>query len=355
MVKQTKSNSRSSSNSNSKRGWAGRPELPHVRRRGSFLVLLLLGAGCGERDLPPLPTLPPGAFAFGVTGDAPYSGWEERHMGALIDDVNAGDVQWLIHVGDIFGSPCDDALYIDRRELWTAVRAPVVYTPGDNEWADCHRDGNGGYVPLERLDHLRTVFFGADQRWSGVAALGLQRQSEQDAWPEFVENVRWRHGPLVAATVHMVGSRNATMDFSGRSPEDDAEVQRRTRAALAWIRETFAQARRDSARGVVLAFHTEPGFDGPPDDPTVFDAFLGTLAAEAAAFPGEVLLVHGDNHELHMDRPLRDGTGAVVENVRRLETYGSPDVGWVRVVVDTAAAELFRFEPRELWRPVFWH
>ena len=36
---------------------------------------------------------------------------------------------------------------------------PLVYTPGDNEWTDCHRTSNGGYTPTERLDVIRTTFF----------------------------------------------------------------------------------------------------------------------------------------------------------------------------------------------------
>ena len=32
-----------------------------------------------------------------------------------------------------------------------AVADPVVYTPGDNEWTDCHRASAGGYLPTERL------------------------------------------------------------------------------------------------------------------------------------------------------------------------------------------------------------
>ena len=29
--------------------------------------------------------------------------------------------------------------------------APFIYTPGDNEWTDCHRENNGSFDPIERL------------------------------------------------------------------------------------------------------------------------------------------------------------------------------------------------------------
>jgi hypothetical protein len=46
-----------------------------------------------------------------------------------------------------------------HRADFDALEDPLVYTPGDNEWTDCHRANNGGYTPTERLDTLREVFF----------------------------------------------------------------------------------------------------------------------------------------------------------------------------------------------------
>ena len=39
---------------------------------------------------------------------------------------------------------------------------------------------------------------------------------------------------------------------------------------------------------------------------------------------------------------------------QRLETFGSPDIGWVDVVVDTASSEPFRFEPNVTPRWMWW-
>jgi hypothetical protein len=40
------------------------------------------------------------------------------------------------------------------------------------------------------------------------------------------------------------------------------------------------------------------------------------------------------------------GTREVLENFTRLETFGSPDIGWVRVVVDSVAGRVVEIEPR---------
>jgi hypothetical protein len=58
-----------------------------------------------------------------------------------------------------------------------------------------------------------------------------------------------------------------------------------------------------------------------------------------------VLLVHGDTHTYRVDAPFTEATGVPLPNLSRVETYGSPIVGWVKVTVDPAGAQLFTFEP----------
>lgn len=70
-------------------------------------------------------------------------------------------------------------------------------------------------------------------------------------------------------------------------------------------------------------------------------------------FAGPVHLIHGDSHTQRVDRPLRDrDTGEPLANFTRLEAYGSPDIGWVRVVVDSAAGRIAAYEPRLM--PGWW-
>ena len=70
-------------------------------------------------------------------------------------------------------------------------------------------------------------------------------------------------------------------------------------------------------------------------------------------FAGPVLLIHGDSHTQRVDHPLRDrGTGEPLANFTRLETYGAPDIGWVRVVVDSVAGRIVDYEPRLM--PRWW-
>jgi hypothetical protein len=303
-------------------------------------VIILVAAAMACAPAEPRP-LPPNTFAFAVFGDGPYRGTEQKRFERVIEDVNRSDVQWLLHVGDIQSGRCTDEKLSGYLRQLNTLRHPVIYTPGDNEWTDCHRRST---TPLERLRRIREMYFSNPTRSIAGPPMAVESQSADPAWKEFVENVRWRRGGFLFATAHMVGSSNGTADFAGRTSRDDSAVVRRTAAAMAWIDSAFAIAGRDSLSGVVVAIHADPRFhrrQGP------YRAFLDRLAAHTAAFSGQVLLIHGDSHHYIVDNPLmRPGTNEPLANFTRLETFGSPDIGWVRVVVDSVAGRVVDFEPR---------
>jgi hypothetical protein len=281
-----------------------------------------------------------------VFGDAPYNSSEVALYRALLADVNAAQVQWLIHVGDIFGVPCSDALLAERLADFQALRA-VVYTPGDNEWTDCLRNDSGRYDPLERLAHIRQTFFARPHQSLGAQPLEVESQSDNSTWAEFVENARWQFGNFMFMTVHLVGSANGARSRGGDTVAQHAEVARRAEAAVHWIDATFAKARTDSVRGIVVAMHADPGFDRPGGSWPAYRAFVQRLASHTSSFTGSVLLIHGDHHQFRVDHPLTVGEGLdTLTNFTRLETFGSPRIGWVRVVVDSVAGRVLTYEPR---------
>ena len=288
------------------------------------------------------PALQPNTFAFAVFGDGPYRPGETGSFRRLIDDVNRTDVEWFLHVGDILSGSCSNSRLADRLGLLNTVRHPVIYTPGDNEWTDCR-----SFRPLERLQRIRDTYFKDPTRSIAGPAMAVEPQSANPAWKEFVENVRWRRGGFLFVTTHMVGSFNGMRRFEGRRAADDSAVVRRTAAALEWLDSAFAIAAADSLSGVVIALHADPRFHDTKRNP--FESYLRRVAEHTAAFRGEVLLIHGDTHEYIVDHPLRRvGSDGVLANFTRLETFGSPDIGWVRVVVDTVAGRFVEFEPRRI-------
>ncbi|HUR23353.1 MAG TPA: metallophosphoesterase family protein [Acidimicrobiales bacterium] len=293
------------------------------------------------------------AVRFGFWGDTPYSGDEARALVDLVEQINDADLDLAIFVGDIFGAPCDNTGYTAAVDLFNSLRGPVVYLPGDNEWTDCHPTRKD---PLERLAHIRRTMFATDRSF-GRRPITVEQQQ-----PDYPENGRWRMGPALFVSLNVAGSNNnhiadpeADEEGTPRGPDErraaEAEYLTRDKADRDWLHQSFEIAVRDATPAVVVAIHADPGFTIPAGERVRrrvdgFDRFLAALADEAQAYAKPVLLLHGDSHRFVQDQPLVDAAGQTVANVTRIETYGSPDVGWVEVVLDPAGATPLRVEPR---------
>jgi hypothetical protein len=323
------------------------------RRLRATLIAALASAlaGCWS----PTPPTPGGSFRFAVFGDGPYYPQENGRARRVIEALNARPLAFVIHVGDIMWQRCTDAAYRERRDLIETIRHPVVYTPGDNEWLDCVDIGWSADDPLDRLASLRATFFSPADRSLGEMPLRLESQSSDPAHTEFVENARWSHGGVQFVTIHVVGSANGRRPFPGRAARHDDEVARRTQAAVAWLHDGFRAATAANAAAVVVALHANPSYSPSEAEHEPYKPVEDALVELAKQFGKPILVIHGDEHRYTLDRPFRDpATGAPVPNMQRLETFGSPDIGWVDVVVDTALAEPFRFEPNVTPRWMWW-
>lgn len=288
-------------------------------------------------------------FSFALIGDVPYGvapGADYPPVDALIADINHDrKLRWVMHAGDIKSgsSECSDAMFADRLARFAAFDKPVIYTPGDNEWTDCHRAKAGGYAPLERLAALRRVFFSHPGETIGGDPMEVDSQASRPGYQEFPENVRWQREGVVFATLHVVGSQNGLAPFAGRSAADDAEVARRIDADIAWLDETFAQARENDSPGVFLMIQADPGLDAEVTDHAGFEAILTELEAQVRAYGKPVVLAHGDSHYFRVDKPGLL-SGQFLANFTRAETFGSSRVHWVKVTVDPRSDEVFSFQ-----------
>jgi len=234
------------------------------------------------------------------------------------------------------------------QDLFRRFEPPLIYTPGDNEWTDCHRILAGRYNPIERLERLRQIFF------PGASSLGrnpiaLTRQGDlpemQPHHAPYVENAMWDRAGVQFATLHVVGSGN---NFNHHLP-DRGEYMQRNAANLAWIDRVFARAAQTNAGAVVLFMHADPLFEATGDRRIGFVDTLGAFARHAQAFRRPILLVHGDNHTFRVDRPLRADPirhrGPVLRNFTRLEVFGSPETRGVIVTVSPDEQTPFRIRP----------
>ena len=292
------------------------------------------------------------SFEFALMGDNPYGEANVPKFEALIEHVNSrGDLAWVMHLGDTKRGeePCTDELLRSRFALYQRFDAPFIFTPGDNDWFDCIGDRAGGFDEYERLAFVRQLYYPVPGFTTGGGAMEVESQGSSAAFGEFVENARWISGDVVFATIHLVAL--------SRPPKDPATADRRMDAALAWIEQAFEVARERGARGVFLATQADPWFvSGLPAimnivscprclDPTPgLERLYTSLAEHAAAFGRPVVLAVGDTHVFRVDKPLYSAeTGLLIETFTRVETFGSPDVHWVRVVVDPATPWVFTF------------
>jgi len=291
------------------------------------------------------------AFEFAAIGDQQYGPEGERKWPALSTSLNrAANISFIVHAGDIKSGDtvCSDELFQDRLQAFNAFEVPMIYTPGDNEWTDCHRANNGSYDSLERLDYLRRVFY-KDNRSFGRQPMTVSQQSEDPNYRNYTENAIWSMGNVVFATLHVVGSNNNL----GRNPANDREYRERNAANFNWLKTVFSVARDSGFAGVVIVTQANPGWSGSP----VRVSALGTgfrdtffdLEDEAVVFNRPVLVIMGDSHIFRIDKPMIGArSGQVLENVLRLEVPGSAYVHWVRVKVDPAKRGLLSFEPEDV-------
>jgi hypothetical protein len=298
---------------------------------------------------------PQDAFKFVALGDMPYAlPTDYPRFEKLIGMINQAKPEFSIHVGDIKNgsSPCSDENILKVRDYFKTFEQPLVYTPGDNEWTDCHREAAGKFNPLERLDFLRKTFF-ADSMSQGKTPMKLERQADLSDYKQMVENARWQKNNIMFATIHVIGSNNG---FE-RNAESVSEYFARDIANADWIKSIFAKAKADSNAAVVISFQADMFFTtnsvfalpaGAGDNAYAKAGFiktLTTLSAESAAYAKPVLLIHGDSHVLIIDQPLNDAKGVLLENVTRLEVPGAAArVHAVEVSVDPKSNNTFGFK-----------
>lgn len=321
--------------------------------RAAVGAAMLLAAGslaAGEGGFPQ----PEGrsAFQFALIGDVPYGapvGIPYTPFLRVIEEVNADpQILFVLHAGDIkSGSErCSDELFADRLAYFQRFEDPFIYTPGDNEWTDCHRVNNGAFQPLERLAKLRELFYAVPGQTLGQHPASLESQAAQG----YPENTRWVHRGVVFAGLHVVGSQNGLAPFDPASPvkrsaADNAEVVARSAATLDWMHRAFDLAESSHAPGVFLIMQANPGleFVVNPADRKGFETLLTQLEQRTAAYGKPVVLAHGDSHYYRIDKPRLDRL-AFLPNFTRVETFGAANVHWIRVSVDPDADEVFAFD-----------
>jgi hypothetical protein len=312
----------------------------------------------------------PQRYTIGLFGDMPYNAQGKADYPYLLQDVNNSRVSFSIFDGDLKAGgdgPCSDSLYATALAGFNSLQRPLIWVPGDNDWTDCWgRYGPGQlpyFDPIERLNHERAVFDSTSQSL-GRHTLTLARESSEGGqYAIYSENVRWVYGPVVYLGLDVQGSNDnyPYHDTDAENPtapvRSDTEIQRqrdeeiaRKAADLHWLDEGFQYAKAIHAKGVLIDWQADPNFNNEQHlanthDYDAFADYINALRTETLAFPGQVVLVHGDSHYFKLDKPLTLASGKVLPNFTRVETFGAASTHWVQATIDPSDRNLFTFEP----------
>ena len=321
-------------------------------------------------------------LTLAVYGDWPYSLDLLAAAPTLISSINSDPkVRLVMHVGDIHSGsmPCTGVGVVPLPplavpgwnqgifNLFQQLNDPVVYTPGDNEWTDCHKtkEGSSG-APLNELASIRSLFFAHPGHTLGRRSMEVETQAREfeRTYPtdaQFVENVRWEQSQVVFVTLNVPGSNNDTLPWKGgtgaflNEAARQQEVAERTAADLRWLKAAFAQAREEHAKAMLIGLQADmwdpealaPGGDGL----NAYQPIVQTLADLSLRFGRPVLLINGDSHLFKVDQPLADpasATGMIhgtqaVPNLTRITVEGSTTVPneWLKLTIDPASPQVF--------------
>lgn len=322
----------------------------------AFMAPVLIVACGGGTTIEPKSVL-------AIIGDAPYGSSQAdtsqflanpAFIGAINKDA---DVSLVIHAGDIHSGKqyCTQAYDAAIFDQWKAFRAPLVYTPGDNEWTDCHKAAQGGgtysattgtisYVldasgnpasykngdPVDNLQLVRQLFFATPGK-SVVGGMDVNSQAvsfdvANPADKAYVENVWFEKSKVMFVTVNLPGGSNNDTDVWYGAPtmsqRQADEVATRTAADLRWLDTAFKKATDNGDAAVLITLQADMwDVDGKsPAHLSQYKQFIDRIAANTKAFGKPVLLVNGDSHIYRSDNPLKQGAPCAIESAPGIKT-----------------------------------
>jgi len=376
-----------------RRGLSRRLMLASVLAYGMFASRVFAGNGT------PLNPNSANELAIAVYGDAPYGTApddtaEFEASPAFIDSINRDPkVDLVVQVGDIHSGKqyCTEDYDQSIYDLWKRFKDPLVYTPGDNEWTDCHKAAEGGgtfnqttqqidYVvdssgnfvdyakgdPIANLDLVRSIFFANPGTTLGgrkkqVLSQAIDFDTAHPSDGKYLENVMWEQSKVVFVTINLPGGSNNDMDvWYGAPTETSAQTQERnerTGADLRWLDAAFERANADGAEAVVIIAQADMW---DPEKGAAhqagYEPYIEEIDSLATEFGNPVLMFNGDSHVYQSGNPMSPSDpnysihpGHDVPNFHRIVVHGSTfPLEWLRLTVKpgvNAPAGSFAFGP----------
>lgn len=262
----------------------------------------------------------------------------------------------IVHAGGIKGDTesCGDTLLNARLQVLDDSPTPLLYVPGETDWAECQKPSNGKFDAVERLNRLRELFFPLDTTL-GRRTLPVVRQSDQALFRSYRENVRLVTGGVMLVGLNLPGDNNHYRIEGGRN----SEFEDRREANRQWLTRAFSLAEQRDLPGIVVIAHADPLFGNGWEKrgkPSLLDAFVRHGARDgylefkrqlrdlSSKFSGQVLLVHASDNGFSVDKPLRDTSGKIVANFTRVALpIGAPS-RWTELTITPGTRSVFQVQ-----------
>jgi len=261
-------------------------------------------------------------YDIAVFGDVPYQSSDVPRYNSMIAAINNTSIFSSTHIGDIGRvdpDPCLSSTVDTEANRMDTFRRPLVYTPGDNEWADCAN-------AVARLDYLRSrIHRGTGTQSRGQTTLALASQDARG----YPENARFRKGPVTFVTIHVVGSKDNGTGSTGFAARRQANID--------WLADAFDTARANGDKAVVIMAQDQPNLDNRASDSgaLAYQSMRDAVVREVSGFNGEVLYIHGDGHT------YKNVTGELgLDNLQRVQVEGDTKVSYVRVHVEPGSSNV---------------
>ena len=246
----------------------------------------------------------------------------ENNLNMLLESINEHDSALIIHVGDTLGGrePCTDSMIDLQRNIMNRLDAPVLYTPGDNEWRDCYQEKKGDvYDNQERLAYIRKTYF-SDNKTLGKNSINVENQY-LDGYPE---NARLMIDNVAFVTAHLVGSNN---NLDATNERNTIEYLARDTANINWITESFKKY--EKANAIVVAIHADMYSEGSLLS-FEYKKFAMALYNLSNQFEKPVLILYGDSHKFKEFQPMPKK----YPYIYAIENYGNPDLKALLIEID---------------------
>lgn len=331
------------------------------RPRGrSFVLAALLpllaamsvsAAQPARRAVKPAPQ--PATLRIALLSDLPQWPAAEERVTALLDLLAERKLDLVVHAGGIKGDTesCGDSVLQARQHLLDQSPLPLVYVPGETDWAECQQPVNGNFDAVERLNRLRELFFPEDATL-GKHPRAVVRQSDQAMFRSFRENVRLSIDNVLLVGLNLPGDNNHYRSEGGRN----GEFEDRREANHQWLARAFSLAQQRGMAGIVIIAHADPQFGNGWEKrgkPTLLDGFMRRrprdgylefkrqLRELAGRYRGQVLFVHAGSNGFRIDKPLRDAAGKPIPNFTRVALPPGTAAQWTELIVTPQASSPF--------------